>query len=207
MSENLDALFLEAAKLGDKQSVARLLDQGADVNANGDWALRTASQSGQEDIVDLLLARGATVSADNDYSLRWSAAMGHNRIAANLLDHGADIHADNDGALRGAATASHPETVTLLLDRGASVHALHDYALRWAAQGALCVEVVSRLLDRVDYSDDNIVASMRHNLRESKFEWVLALVDARLLQIEIGKRMAGGEADVRPQRVVASVRL
>ena len=55
------------------------------------------------DIVQLLLERGANVHANNDYALRWASRRGYINVVRILVLHGANIHADDDYAIRLAA--------------------------------------------------------------------------------------------------------
>jgi hypothetical protein len=123
-----------ASENGHRDTVAVLLEHGADVHAQEDYALRWASEIGHRNVVALLLDRGADVHAQEDYALRLASEKGHRDTVAMLLDGGADVHADNDGALRAASVNGHRDVVALLLDRGADVHAQEDYALRWASK-------------------------------------------------------------------------
>jgi len=121
-------------KWATKTMMDKLINEGADVHARNDYALRWAANKGHADTVAMLLDRGADVHAGNDCALRWAAGNGHADTVALLLDRGADIHAGDDLALCYAAENGHTETVALLLDRGADIHARNDQALRWAAE-------------------------------------------------------------------------
>ena len=83
----LDNKLIQAAGNGDTALVEILLDQGADIHAACECALRRATDNGHTGTVTLLLNRGA------------------------------DIHAVHDIALRSAAKNGDPETVALLLGR------------------------------------------------------------------------------------------
>ena len=93
-----------------------------------------AAENGHTDTVALLLDRGADVHADDDYALHWAALKGRTETVALLLDRGANVHAYDDSALRWAVLNGHTDTVALLLDRGADVRADDDCALHWAAK-------------------------------------------------------------------------
>jgi len=103
-----------AAEYGHTDTVALLLDRGANVHARGDDALCWAAENGYADTVELLLDRGANVHARGDYALRWAAENGHTDTVELLLDRGADVHARNDQALSLAALNGHADTVELL---------------------------------------------------------------------------------------------
>lgn len=126
---NNDEALRSAAAYGHSAIVTLLLDQGADVHANNDKALQWAASNGHRETVLILLGRGADLHAENDHAFRWAASNGRREVVALLLDHGANIHAEDDQALWLAAGHGHRETVSLLLDRGADVHAGNDLAL------------------------------------------------------------------------------
>jgi ankyrin repeat protein len=90
-----DPELVKAAREGDLKEVIRLLDQGAEVNAGGEYG--TAS-------------------------LMWAAERGESELVKALLDKGAETNAkDNNGktALMWASKWSDVETVKLLKAHGA----------------------------------------------------------------------------------------
>ena len=78
-------------------TVQKLLDRGADVNAQGgDYgnALQAASYGGHEKMAQLLLDRGADVNAQGGHfgnALQAASYAGHEKVAQLLLDRGADV--------------------------------------------------------------------------------------------------------------------
>ena len=99
-----------------------------------DAALRYASQYGHTEVIKILIQNGANVHAENDYALILASMYGHPAVVKILLGAGADVHAENDLALRFASQYGHSEVVKILLEAGADVHADNDQALRWARQ-------------------------------------------------------------------------
>ncbi len=64
---------LQAARSGSEQEVLELIDEGANVNARGDYgetALTQAIENNCPNIVDALLAKGADVNAKNDVNVK-----------------------------------------------------------------------------------------------------------------------------------------
>ncbi|MEW6543942.1 MAG: ankyrin repeat domain-containing protein [Nitrospirota bacterium] len=122
-----------AAERGDVQAVRTLLDQGAQVNEEGDpgdkWlhatALHWAAARGHLQVMELLLDRGADVNfriAHDQTPLHWASGAGQLKAVQLLLDRGADVNAKNaygDTALHDAAKHGHAQVVRLLLERGA----------------------------------------------------------------------------------------
>ena len=91
-----------------------LIELGADVHADNDYALRSASGNGRTEVVKLLLDAGANVHANNNYTLQWASYKGHTEVVKLLLDAGADVHANNNYALCWASRNGHTETVKVL---------------------------------------------------------------------------------------------
>ena len=123
----------QAAERGDVQAVRALLDQGAQVNEEGDpgdkWlhatALHWAAARGHLQVMELLLDRGADVNVTighNQTPLHWASGTGQLKAVQLLLERGAEINAKTaygDTALHEAAKGGHQQVVRLLLERGA----------------------------------------------------------------------------------------
>ena len=129
-----DMALIKASRDGHTETVAMLLEKGADVNAkdNGGYtALLWASHDGHTEIVAMLLDNGANVNVkDNDgfTALYWASQNGHTEIVAMLLEnkYGTDVNAksiNGQTALHSASNNGHTEIVTMLLEKGANVNA------------------------------------------------------------------------------------
>jgi hypothetical protein len=105
-------LFM-ASKYGREKIVELLLNRGADIHAENDWALHTASRNGHTEVVRLLLDRGADIHANNDWALRWASRYGHTETVKLLLDRGAE----NDLALRSASKNDHTDTKIIIYEK------------------------------------------------------------------------------------------
>ena len=115
-AESLDGLLIDYAKKGNAGAVDLLLESGADVHAENNWALAWASANGHAAVAKLLLESGADVHARDDLALQWASGRGHMAVAKLLLESGADVHAEDDYALRAASYGSHTEVLELLED-------------------------------------------------------------------------------------------
>jgi len=79
-----------------KDAVQKLLDLGADVNAqdnDGDAPLHGAAQTGNVEILDLILAKGANPNVKNKEGgtpLMWAVVFDHEDAVRRLLERGAD---------------------------------------------------------------------------------------------------------------------
>ncbi|EXJ82734.1 hypothetical protein A1O3_06549 [Capronia epimyces CBS 606.96] len=140
--------LIYACAFGHTKIVQILLDNGADVNAQGEdgISLQAASAYGHEEIVQILVDNGADVNAQGGYfknALQAASAEGHERIVQILLDNGAEVNAQGEvfgnvilaasevnaqgevfgNALRAASARGHEKIVQMLLDNGAEVNA------------------------------------------------------------------------------------
>ncbi|MEA2196345.1 MAG: hypothetical protein QOJ25_396 [Solirubrobacteraceae bacterium] len=121
--------LVRAARVGDAQSTAQLLEDGVDPDSadeDGYSALEAACDASTAPIVRSLLDAGADVDAGSagNTPLMRAAAHGSTEIVEMLLAAGADIHAvcdapGPDTALASAATFGHIEIVRRLLQLGA----------------------------------------------------------------------------------------
>ena len=121
----------DAAKAGDADALAKLLDAGENIEeqtATGETPLISASLAGQTKIVEFLLARHAMIEARNNYGLTPLHAVaygGHADTAAVLIAHGAAVDDDKNRyhttPLIVAAEDGHTEIVKLLAGKGAKL--------------------------------------------------------------------------------------
>ena len=125
MSE-LDKQLIEASEKGRLDVVKYLVENGADIHAQDDCALRWSAERGHLEVVRLLLENGADVHTRNNYALGWSAYYGNFEVVRLLLENGADVHANDDYALRWSAENGHLEVVRLLLENGAKQSELFE---------------------------------------------------------------------------------
>jgi len=141
----------KAAAAGDKEQVARLLDEGTGVNATdkyGATPLHYAAAQGQKEVAELLLARGADINASSarepfgvlvteiiifgppqwkgQTPLHWAAVVGDRELVELLLAKGAAVNPkdDNDWTpLHRAAFWDRYQAAEQLLAKGAEVNA------------------------------------------------------------------------------------
>lgn len=121
------AALIAACRNGHEQTVRKLLDNGANPDAETEGynsPLVVASVNGNQQIVRMLLESGANINADSYLgpALVAAAKKGQGHIVKMLLENGADIHARGKVqgcALHAAAFCGDGQIVQLLLDRGA----------------------------------------------------------------------------------------
>lgn len=115
-------LLWEAVRNGDADQVNKLLEQGADVNAQneiGITALWIAAGKGEPALIEVLLKHGADVNARDGiwYQTPLSSALSSRNadVVKLLLDAGAK---DVDDAARSAASRANVALLQLILDTG-----------------------------------------------------------------------------------------
>jgi hypothetical protein len=112
-----DKLILGERRETNLEIIKSLVEEGADIHADSDYALRLAAVNGHLDIVKFLVEQGANIHAYNNYALIWTANNGHLEVVKYLVEQGADIHADDDRALIWTANNGHLEVVKYLVEK------------------------------------------------------------------------------------------
>lgn len=130
-SEHYGTALQAVAAKGHRGFVQLLLDNGANVNAQGGYhgsALQAAVAEKHQGIVQLLLDNGADVNAQGGHygtALQAAAAAKHQGILQLLLENGAEVNAQAGlygTALLAAAYRGSQEIVQLLLENSADVN-------------------------------------------------------------------------------------
>jgi len=123
--------LVKAVKIADIEAIKRLIDEGADVNAE-DWIgsmLHKAAWYGHVGVIKLLLANGADVNAQDSSGITplLEAVARSNVVVINLLlAKGADLNARDprgDMPLHRAIRIGDTKVVQLLLTHGADANA------------------------------------------------------------------------------------
>ena len=65
--------------------IDRLFEDGADIHACNDEALRSSAENGYLEVVQYLIEKGADIHAANDCALRWSAEDGRLKVVKYLI--------------------------------------------------------------------------------------------------------------------------
>lgn len=76
--------LIEACKTGDLPSVKKLVENGADIHSDNDFALRNASENGQLEVVRYLVENDADIHAKDDLALRNASENGHIEVVRYL---------------------------------------------------------------------------------------------------------------------------
>lgn len=164
-----EALHL-ASERGYTEIVRFLLDSGANIHINDDWALRDACEHGYVETARLLLERGADANAMN--VLRKVAKNGPVEIVQLLLEYGTDVHINDDKALILAARYDNTKIVELLLHFGANILAQGNEALKMACKYAK-LDTIKVLLENganvhINHDEPLFLAVKRDNVQIAK---------------------------------------
>jgi ankyrin repeat protein len=187
----------DAARAGDAERVAALLDKGADPRAaapDGTTALHWAARAGQPATVERLLAAGADPAAANRYGVTPLALAAENGDAASvaaLLDAGADPNTatpDGETVLLVAARTGRVEVLDRLLAAGAEV----DATEQWRGQSALMWASAENNADAVE----RLLAANADVEARSEGGLTPLLFAVREGQVEAARALLVGGADV-----------
>ena len=109
-----DKIILGQKRRIDSNIIKELIEQGADIHVDNDFAFRFASEFGHLETVKFLVEQGANIHANNDSALRTASLNGHLEIVKYLVEQGADIHVDNDEAIIWASKYGYIDIVEFL---------------------------------------------------------------------------------------------
>ena len=152
--------LLFAVEGGYDQIVQLLLDQGADINAQGGSprnALCTAIYNDDDKLVQTLLDKGADINTPDNYgSALWAASYRNNdKVTKMLLDKEVDINVRSKiygNALKAASDTGHEKAVQMLFDKGVGFNAQDFGNALWQASDRGHEKVVQTLFDKgVDF--------------------------------------------------------
>jgi ankyrin repeat protein len=92
-------------------------------------------------MVRYLVNQGADIHANDDKALRCSARYGHLEVVRYLVGQGANIHANDDEALLCSARNGRLEVVRYLVGQGADINILNIYGIiKLSSSGAVFME-------------------------------------------------------------------
>ncbi len=87
---------------------------------NKQQRLYDASDNGRLDLVMVALNQGANIHAQDERALRRAAENGHLDVVKYLVEKGANIHAQDERALRWAALNGHLDVVKYIIEKGSN---------------------------------------------------------------------------------------
>jgi ankyrin repeat protein len=170
----IEGRLLEAAKNGDAETLAGILDTHPDkLNLRippYEWTLlHAAASQGQLKVVDLLLRRGLDANTrekgDNTYAMHWAAAAGQVDVVRRLADAGGDVigHGDDHdlevigwaACWNGCDDEAHRAVVDFLIGHGARHHIFSAIAMNLEDEVRSIVSADPSALNRRQSRNEN----------------------------------------------------
>jgi ankyrin repeat protein len=124
--------IIQSAKNGDLTQLKHFI-QEININVLNDL-LRISANMGCVEIVEYLVENGADIHAENDVALRGAAFYGNLEVVKYLTEHGANIHVDNEYALRSSYWKLSLNVFKYLIEQGANIHVNNEWPLRIGVQ-------------------------------------------------------------------------
>lgn len=196
MSDTKSNLLLDAARSGDSQTIASLIEEGIAVDPRDEQRrtpLLIASHANNIEAARLLIEAGADVNAKDaiqDSPYLYAGARGHLEILRLTLAHGADLKSTNrygGTALIPASERGHVETVDTLIKAGVDVNHINN--LGWTALLEAIIlsdgdprhqAIVKLLIDggaRIDIADKDGVTPLEH-AKARGYREIVAMLEA-----------------------------
>lgn len=124
--------FFSAAYNGDVFILKKCLDNGIDIHSNDDLALRLAVQSNHSKAVAFLINQGANIQAVYDAALRRASLEGETETVKKLLEENSCSQEGKTYAMYNAIFCKHEDIIKLLLQHGVSPTANNGAILKVA---------------------------------------------------------------------------
>jgi ankyrin repeat protein len=95
--------------------VKYLVEQGADIHAKNDGALKWSAAKGCLEVVKYLVEQGADIHSEDEHALRYSARNGNLNVVKYLIESGANIYVKNEEILKIGVGRSHLEIIKFVI--------------------------------------------------------------------------------------------
>ncbi|BCS82912.1 putative ankyrin repeat protein [Cotonvirus japonicus] len=69
-----------------------LVEQGTNIQAKDNCAIRLASENGHCNVIKFLVERGADIQANDNHAVRWASRNGHLEVVKFLVENGAQLN-------------------------------------------------------------------------------------------------------------------
>ena len=145
-----------------------LISNGANINTNNNYPLRTSARNGYLELVDILLRHKCKLDIA---ALHWSAKNGYFNIVKLLAENGIDIRANKEGALIVSASGGHLNIVKYLVGLGCNINVKGDLPLRVSAENGQA-HIIDYILKNNSSSTNGIKYAFINSIKSGKLEVV-----------------------------------
>ncbi|OAD66736.1 hypothetical protein PHYBLDRAFT_73546 [Phycomyces blakesleeanus NRRL 1555(-)] len=171
---NRERHLRRACLQGHLELVELLLD-GAYVHAYNDAALQNAAHKGHSAIVKRLLEAGANPQANQNAPLQYTIAVDDELSVRYLLDAGADPHCDQEWPIRHACRRGATKIVECLLDHGVDPDVAKGMPLREALRSSSYQTAQFLLNRKVDPNSTGAIRGICNAVRRNDLELVMLM--------------------------------
>jgi hypothetical protein len=132
--ENINKALCYGAENGHLEIVQYLVEKGADIHVDNDYALLFSAENGHLDVVKYLIEKNGDLDISIEWALLLSAENGHLEVVKYLFELRDNSRIVND-ILRSSARNGHLDVVKYLVEEcGADIHSADECALCHSAE-------------------------------------------------------------------------
>jgi len=162
--------FIESIDNGNIELVKYLVKQGADIHARDDWAIQGPSGMGRLEIVEYVISKGVDVNVNNNQAIKWAAERGDLDIVKLLIKHGANVSTLDGRLIYSACANNYFNILKLLFQHGLNIANVGGGALRIASESGNA-DIVMFLIDKgLNPAFNNSIALKNATSRRSSID-------------------------------------
>lgn len=118
----LNKSFIKAVKNNKIKLIKSLINKGADISFDDNFALRYSTKNNNLETIKILVNNGLSIHTCDDYILRWGTRLGYYDMTKFAVDNGAYLDACNAYAVVWSVYHCDENMLHLLLENGAKEH-------------------------------------------------------------------------------------
>lgn len=117
-----------AVKYHDLYFIKILIEHGANIHTHDNWVFKTAVSRTNVDLVKLLVAKGISINCCNNYLLRMSVICNNMELVKYFVEN--DKYKEYDSALQLAIQYAHVNIASYLVSQGADIKTCRDIEIK-----------------------------------------------------------------------------